>query len=98
MRRVVEDESVPHKACVRLHPVPPQNGAQARKQDLLRERFGDVVVRPGIKSVDDIALLAFRRQHDDGDGRRVGIRPQGAADGERVLAWPNSRAIMHPSI
>ena len=86
MRHIVKDKSVERHPVGSAGRVLAQRGADPREQHLLRKRLGHIVVRPGIESGDDVTLRAPGRQHDDGDGGRLRIRPQLAADVKAVKA------------
>ena len=51
-----------------------QQGADARRELLGRERLGEVVVGPGLEAGDDVVGVVARRDHDDGDVARAAQR------------------------
>ena len=63
---------------------PPGKGAEAGKQLLHVERFGQVVVGAAIEAGDAVRFVSFRREHDDRCALATGA--QTPADGEAVLA------------
>ena len=63
----------------------PEHRVNARRQDLRAERFGDVIVGAEFQADHDVAFLAFRGQHDDGNPPR----------GRIVLEVPADRQTVH---
>ena len=49
--------------------VPAEGGAQPGQELVDAERFGDVIVGPGVECSDLVGIAVAGRQHDDGDRR-----------------------------